>query len=263
MKCAPQIAFAKVFTVMPGLDGEWWYPRANLRHPVRMQATRYAIYYVPPKDSPLAAFGGGWLGYDIDSGQAAAPPELAGIDVADITEEPRRYGFHATLKAPFALADGATEADLIERAARFAAQTRAAAGPKLVLAAIAGFLALVPDGQAPEIARLADDCMRVFDSLRRPPDPAELAKRAAAGLTARQAAHLARWGYPYVLEEFRFHMTLTRRLSAAERPAIEATLAARTAEVTAAPLDITDIALCRQEPDAAFRLWRRVSLAGA
>jgi putative phosphonate metabolism protein len=228
-----------------------------------MQATRYAIYYLPPKDSPLAAFGSGWLGYDIESGGAVAQPDLPGIDLPAMTEEPRRYGFHATLKAPFALADGATEADLLAAATRFAARTRPAAGPELVLAAIAGFLALVPDGPASDIARLAEDSVRGFDPLRRPPEPAELAKRAAAGLNPRQAAHLARWGYPYVLEEFRFHMTLTRRLAPTERPAVEGQLAARAAKVTGAPLVIADIALCRQEPGAAFTLWRRVSLAGA
>lgn len=228
-----------------------------------MPPTRYAIYYVPPKNSALAAFGSGWLGYDIESGGDAVQPDVPGIDLRAVTEEPRRYGFHATLKAPFALADGVGEADLLVEATRLATQMRPAAAPELALAAIAGFLALVPDGPAAEIARLAADCVRGFDHLRRPPEPSELVRRAAAGLSQRQAVHLARWGYPYVLEEFRFHMTLTRRLSPAERPAIEAALAARAQAVTGAKLVITDIALCRQEPGAAFRLWRRVSLAGA
>ena len=63
---------------------------------------------------------------------------------------------------------------------------------------------------------------------RAPPDEAELARRRQAKLSPRQEANLARWGYPYVFEEWRFHVTLTRRLSPEERevvlPAAEAHL---------------------------------------
>ena len=219
-----------------------------------MHPTRYAIYYVPPEGSALAAFGSAWLGYDVESGGAVAQQDVDGVDVAEVTAEPRRYGFHGTLKAPFALAEGVSEEALLAQAAALAAALRAAAGPRLMLSAIAGFLALVPDGPAPEVARLAEECLRGFDALRRP------AERAAADLTPRQRAHLARWGYPYVLEEFRFHMTLTRRLESSERARIEPHLAAR---FPGAELVIAGIALCRQQPGGAFTLWRRFSLAGA
>lgn len=228
-----------------------------------MSDTRYAVYYVPPKGSALADFGNGWLGYDLESGARLRQPALDGVDLGEVTEEPRRYGFHATLKAPFRLAAGASDADVLACAQTFAAGSRQAAAPRLALAAIAGFLALVPDGPAPDIARLAEACLRGFDALRRPPDATELERREAAGLSARQRALLAQWGYPYVLEEFRFHMTLTRRLAATERAVLEPALAQRAAPLLAAPLAITELALCRQQPGEAFRLWRRVSLAAS
>jgi hypothetical protein len=78
---------------------------------------RYAIYFVPPPGSPLACFGAVWLGYDVANG-AEPPqprlPEIAPERLRNITAEPRRYGFHATLKPPFSLAAGATAEELGE-----------------------------------------------------------------------------------------------------------------------------------------------------
>jgi putative phosphonate metabolism protein len=173
---------------------------------------RYAVYFAPPADSPLARFGAAWLGRDADTGARPVPPSVPGVDpdfAERITAEPRRYGFHATLKPPFALAAGRTEAELLAALRAFAAARQPFAAPLLRLAAIGRFLALVPDGPAPMLHALADDCVRAFDAFRAPPSEEELARRRRARLTPQHEENLRRWGYPYVFESFRFHMTLT------------------------------------------------------
>lgn len=217
---------------------------------------RYAIYYAPAPGSALDALGRNWLGRDAVTGAAVAQPDVA--DIAEITSEARHYGFHATLKPPFALAPGRAEAMLMVALAEFAASRRKLVAPPLKLAAIGRFLALIPSAAAPELHQLADLCVTRFDRFRAPADEAELAKRRAAGLTPAQDALLQRWGYPYVLEEFRFHMTLTRRLDAAEQARLEPVLAPLVAPATAGPLVIDALSLFAQADRASpFRLIRR------
>ena len=143
--------------------------------------------------------------------------------LAEIIAEPRLYGFHGTLKAPIALAEDVSEGDFLEAVGRFAATQRGFAVPALELGELSGFLALVPAERCVELQDLADRCVVEFDDFRRPADEAELARRRAPGLSPRQDELLVRWGYPYVLEEWRFHLTLTGRLpDAAERTAVMA-----------------------------------------
>ena len=222
-----------------------------------MKATpRYAIYYAPAPGSALDALGRNWLGRDAVTGTAVEQPDVLGI--GEITAEARHYGFHATLKPPFALAPGRTEAMLMVALTEFAASRRKLIAPPLKLAAISRFLALVPSTSTPELHQLADHCVARFDRFRAPPDEAELAKRRAAGLTPTQDALLQRWGYPYVFEEFRFHMTLTRRLNAEEQARIEAVLAPLVAPVTSGPLVIDALSLFAQaDRTSPFRLVRR------
>ena len=65
---------------------------------------RVAVYYAPLPDDPLFAASATWLGRDPESGAPAPQPDIAGI--AEVTAEPRLYGFHATLKPPMRLPDG-------------------------------------------------------------------------------------------------------------------------------------------------------------
>jgi putative phosphonate metabolism protein len=217
---------------------------------------RYAIYYAPAPGSALDALGRNWLGRDAVTGAAVEQPDVP--DIHEITAEARHYGFHATLKPPFALAPGRSEAMLMVALAEFAASRRKLVAPPLKLAPISRFLALVPSASAPELHQLADLCVARFDKFRAPPDEAELAKRRASGLTPAQDALLQRWGYPYVFEEFRFHMTLTRRLSAAEQARIEPVLAPLVAPAIAGPLLIDALSLFAQaDRSSPFRLVRR------
>lgn len=182
-----------------------------------MSESRYAIYFVPGADTPLYRFGASVLGYDCHSGRER--PYIDGADASwpDWTREPRVYGFHATLKAPFHLAAGSTESDLERAVLAFAADRPAALGGSLAVRVLGSFIALVPAVTCLDINRLADACVREFDSFRAPMTEEDRARRQAGGLSPRQIEQLDRWGYPYVFEDFRFHMTLTGALAAPER----------------------------------------------
>lgn len=208
-----------------------------------MTTARHALYFTPEDGTALAAFGWSWLGREPRS--ANCPP-LAD-DRQDLVAAPRSYGFHATLKPPFRLAEGREEAELTEAVAAFAAARAPFVEPPLILAALGGFVALRPSTDAPRIHALADDCVRAFDRFRAPPSAAEAAKRGAAPLTERQRALLDRWGYPYVFEEYRFHMTLTGTLAEDERAAALARIAPLAAGALAEPVAVRSLCLFRQE----------------
>jgi hypothetical protein len=182
----------------------------------------------------------------------------------EITAEPRYYGFHGTLKAPMALADEASEADLLAAVGKFAAAERGFSVPALELAELSGFLALVPAVRCAELQELADRCVVEFDEFRRPADEAELVRRRAVGLSQRQEELLVRWGYPYVLEHWRFHLTLTTRLGDAhERAIIAALLRQRFASFIDRALTVRDLCVFRQPgADRPFNVLARFRLGG-
>jgi putative phosphonate metabolism protein len=230
-------------------------------------ALRYALYYAPRGGEALAMTASHWLGRNAESGQMLAlraVPGIASERLAEITAEPRLYGFHGTLKAPIALADGVSERDFLDAVGRFAVAERAFWVPALALGELSDFLALVPAVRCSELQDLADRCVVEFDEFRRPADEAELARRRAAGLTPRQEELLVRWGYPYVLEEWRFHLTLTGRLTdPGERGTIAALLRQRFAGFLDRPLSVSDLCVFRQTaPKRPFTVLARFRLGG-
>jgi len=222
---------------------------------------RYAIYYAPAPGSDLDRFGAHLLGYDAFSGQDLPFPDgilQAAPDWRGLTGDPRKYGFHATLKAPLSLAPGRTEAELVSACETFAATARAIPVIGPVVGSISGFIAVIPAEPPAELIRLAADCVTAFDSFRAPLTEADRARRSPSQLTPRQREHLDRWGYPYVMDDFRFHMTLTGRVGAKRREALLAMLRDRFAALGVTSLAIDAIALCRQEaPDLRFRIIGR------
>lgn len=230
------------------------------------QPYRYALYAAPDINSQLHRWAAGWLGWDPAARAAVAPRAVPGIEPARqeaMTRDARRYGFHATLKAPFRLREGTAAAQLLEALDGFAARTAPVVLPALRLADLHGFLALRPDPQTEALDALAAACVREFDRFRAPPGEAELAKRHAAGLSPRQQALLAEWGYPYVMDEFRLHFTLTARLDAAEKPVAMAALAQAVAPFTGTPFAIDAVYLFVQPaPDAPFCIDTRFALRG-
>ena len=209
---------------------------------------RYAIFYAPPPGDPLADFGGRWLGRDVVSGEPLPQPEIDGLDMPGVTAFPRHYGFHATLKAPFALADGATPEALIDAVRALATDCRAVTGPDRRVAALGRFVALVPDGPSPQISDLAAAVVERFDGFRAPLDAAEMQKRLAANLNDRQRALLDRWGYPYVFDEFRVHMTLSGPLDDQTRATVQSAARIAAASFLEMPFAVDRLAVFHQ-PD--------------
>ena len=233
---------------------------------------RYAIYYAPPAEGCLWRLAQQWLGRDCENGEALEQPALDGWSAAEIaaaTASPRHYGFHATLKAPFRLAAGVRFAALETALADFAARRRPFFTPPLKVSAIGSFIAVTLSAPAPQMQGLADAAVQEFDHLRAPLTEAEIARRLKAGLTPRQEELLRRWGYPYVQEEFRFHMTLTGSLVAAKmgaerRERLQSQLAALFRPVLAEPVPVGEICLYSQaDGDSPFRLARRFGFGAA
>jgi putative phosphonate metabolism protein len=228
--------------------------------------SRYAIYYAPPEESALWAFGSAWLGRDARAGNRHAPVPANGFTAArldEITRDAAVYGFHATLKPPFRLAAGTSEGCLLTAVQDFAAGLRTFSVPPLALGSLDGFVALVLSRPCPPFHALADACVAGFDRFRRPPLETELIRRRKAGLTARQEEYLVRWGYPYVFDDWRFHMTLTCRLDDEERRRVIALLAPIAAPALAAAPVVDSLCLFRQQGEGRpFRLMARVPFGG-
>jgi putative phosphonate metabolism protein len=226
-----------------------------------MTPHRLALYWAPEEGDPLHARGSAWLGRDAATGAALAQPAIAGIDLAQATADPRGYGLHATLKPPFRLRHGyaAARAD----AAALAARTAPFDLPPLAVHDLDGFLALRETAPCPPLHALADACVTALDDHRTPPDAAEIARRRPERMSAAQRAHLDRWGYPYVFEEWRFHVTLTRRLSPGEKPVLMPAVTAFLGEAPALPRRVVAIALFVQPaPGAPFTIAERLPLRG-
>jgi Protein of unknown function (DUF1045) len=136
--------------------------------------------------------------------------------------------------------------------------------PPLTLASLSGFWALVPSRPCGTVDRLAEDCVRGFDAFRAPPSIDELTRRRHAGLSEAQDALLVRWGYPYVMEAFRFHLTLTQRLDLAEGARLAGELSSMVTPLCREAVHIDAIALFHQPArQGYFRLVRRYRLAAA
>ncbi|MBS0247385.1 MAG: DUF1045 domain-containing protein [Proteobacteria bacterium] len=229
-------------------------------------AARYAIYYVPAAERALYRFGAAAIGYDAYHG--ADCPYLDGVDVAAwpvLVREPRVYGFHATMKPPMRLKDGFNEDDLIGAFASFAAQQAPVAAGRLVVREIGSFIALVPEAPCEPLNKLAGDCVRAFDRFRAAMTEQELSRRLTPGLSDRHIEHLYRWGYPYVFDDFRFHMTLTGSLPVQKRTSALKFLCAKFDQMPdAATLDVDRLVVSRQ-PDsgAPFQVLHAAPLSGA
>jgi hypothetical protein len=228
---------------------------------------RYAVYFVPAADTDLYRLGSAVLQYDSYAGQAVRPPKEFAGDIAEwrrITEEPRRYGFHAKLKAPFRLVPSCTEAQLVSALQSFAGLGRTPATIKPSVQMLSGFAAVLPDHPEPAVDVLAADCTTIFDAFRAPMTAQERARRLASGLNHSQIENLDRWGYPYLFADFRFHMTLTGRIESDRRDGTLATLQAIFRRVCGGrSVSIDRLALMKQKsPATQFRVLSQASLGG-
>jgi len=219
---------------------------------------RYAIYFAPDKDDPLGRAAERWLGRSAFGSQALAPAAAGSYSAAEIafhTAAARRYGFHATLKAPFRLAEGRSEAELIAALSQFAAEREPFTVERIRLARLDGFFALVPAQPSPELDRLAADVVTAFEPFRAPLMPEEIERRNPDGLSPVQLKNLHKWGYPHVFEEFRFHMTLTGRVPAVEADRMESAIQSFFGPLLLEPLEVSSLALFAEpESGAPFHI---------
>ncbi|AKO97419.1 putative phosphonate metabolism protein [Marinovum algicola DG 898] len=225
---------------------------------------RYAIYYTPPEGA-LAEALADWLGWDATRGADRQPPVLAGLPrpAAALTDRPRKYGAHGTLKPPFHLAPGCVADELTGALYAFAAGRAPVWLDGLEVTRIGRFLALVPRGDTRALADLAAATVQQFDRFRAPPTAEALARRRKARLSPRQEANLIRWGYPHVMEDFRFHITLTGPLRPEEFAPVTDALTRHLAPLLPAPFAIEALSLLGADAATGrFHLIRRAPLTG-
>lgn len=215
---------------------------------------RVAVYYAPALEDPLWAASCNWLGRDPERGVSCGQPPVEGIEPA--TRSPRRYGAHATLKPPMRLRTsyGSFAADVENLAARLERFPM----PRLEVVHLKNFLALCPRHPSAELNALAARCVTELDRHRLPEDAAAQAKR-AIGRSESELANLQRWGYPLVLQDWRFHITLSN----AGAPDLLASAQAHFASCLEKPRNFDSMAIfCEDAPGAAFRLATRIRLSG-
>jgi putative phosphonate metabolism protein len=211
---------------------------------------RYAVYFTP--EGALAQAGAAWLGWDIAGGLFVEHPDGMGVDLGKITQKPRKYGLHGTLKPPFVLAEGTDVHGLRDAVAALADTLDPVGLDGLEIAMLGPFLALKPMGDQTALGNLAAKVVMQLDPFRAAPSKDELARRRQAHLSPAQEAHLLAWGYPYVLEQFRFHLTLTGRLSQQAEPDVMQAAKVYFAPYIKTPMPIDSITLAGQGTDGMF-----------
>ena len=220
-----------------------------------MNFSRYAIYYIP--DLPLFQIGSDWLGWNSITGQETT----LSANHRRITDRPRKYGFHATVKPPFSLVSHSAQGDLQDAFQAFCATVSPATGGTLKIRRLGRFLAMTQDVQSNEVTELAASTVSHFDKFRAPLSDQDIAKRRQRRLTPQQDALMLRWGYPYVMQEFKFHMTLTGPLAPNEIDAIEHDANTRFREFLGQPLKIASLALLGEDSESGrFHVIEKLSL---
>ena len=221
-----------------------------------MSPERCAIFYVPPKDSDLAVFGREFLGVDIETGDSVEQATVKGLEAGklkNLTAQSKFYGFHGTLKPPFRLAPNASLENLLKATKIFAAGMSPIETPTLEIAVIGKFLALSPVASSVELENIASQCVRTLEAYRKRQTDKEMAQYRQSKLTVHQEQMLDNWGHPYVLEEFRFHMTLTDRIDDDdERASIQDTLSKHIEPLLGKAIPISDITICTQPKTDTF-----------
>lgn len=214
---------------------------------------RVALYYAPEENDPLWRRGCAWLGRDPEAGVPLPQPDISGI--AAYTADPCRYGFHATLKPPMRLTG--TLDHFLSDVENFAARRQVFALPPLAVTRIGQFLALCPAAPSPELHNLADACVIELDAHRRPEDEAARAKR-AAGRTESQRRNLERWGYPLVMEDWLFHMTLSNSI---ENNPLQPEAEQFFADILRLPRNVESLSVfVESDPGTPFQLLKRFKL---
>ncbi len=211
---------------------------------------RYAICFTPSASDPLSHVAASWLGRNVFSGEMVEPPAIRGLGIHEIafhTAVPRRYGFHGVLKAPFHLSSEVSEPQLLRDLMRFCGTLSPFQIPRLEVARLGTFYSLSPIRPCDQVHFLSSAIVQEFDRFRAPLSEADIERSDPDGLSAAQFANLYRWGNPYVMDEFRFHMPVTGPVNAVDMPRIEQALRAMFDPVLAEPVTVSNVALMIEE----------------
>jgi len=180
---------------------------------------RHAAYFAPALQSQAWGLGSQWLGRCAHQMTPLKQPQFENLSsevFEKLTRAPRLYGWHATLKAPFELNSNAKLEELRSAFRQLANNTVNAFHLPLKLVEMGNFLALVPSQPSQELHKVAEQCVRDLHALALPLSETELQRRTGAGLTARQKELLHAWAYPFVMDQFQFHLTLSGSLQDVE-----------------------------------------------
>ena len=224
---------------------------------------RYALYFSPESDSRWWHAGNQWLGRDPSAMRSLAQPCIPGLSADTqntLTTSARRYGFHATLKAPFRLLTTTSFSELDQVLTHYCQQQSILTVPQPTVQWMGNFLALRPGIDTPDINTFAQSCVAICDHLRAPLSPKELERRRPEQLSPRQRELLTRWGYPFTEEAFRFHMTLSDNVT--DQTMADALYqAARRLFDLSEPLRIASVCVFSESsPGANFQLLKRYPL---
>lgn len=227
------------------------------------QMKRFAVYFAP-RPGPFADATAAVLGWDNASGRPVPQPDLPGLPapLADLTSSPRKYGFHGTIRAPFRPAPALTADDVTEAVRALSQHLAPVTCDGLKVENLQGFLALTPVGDTAALTTFAAEVVRATNPLRAALNAAERAKRRPESLTPRQLDLLDTWGYPHVMEELHFHLTLTNRLGDDQAAQTARILSAHLAPVLPAPFRVEDLCLFGEDAQGRFHLLHRFPLSG-
>lgn len=179
---------------------------------------RVAIYFLPKKNSSLENFGKNLLGRDINKKKKISLTRRQKYfinrgftyfdELKDYCEEPAKYGFHATLKAPFRLKRNVKTKNFYDVISHIAAQHSRfkIKGLKIVYSKKFTFITSRKPNKL--LINLENDLVKHLDTFRAELNKTEIKKRIPDSLTFKQNKYLKEWGYPFVFDQFKFHMTL-------------------------------------------------------
>ncbi|MGB7243122.1 MAG: DUF1045 domain-containing protein [Sulfitobacter sp.] len=220
---------------------------------------RYAVFNTP-QPGAFHDFGAAWLGWNSATGTPRDHPDFPDLNLDLLTKKPRPYGLHATLKAPFYLSPRCSVDRLKSAFENLCAAHKPVTLDALALVYQHGFIALRPTTNSETLMDLESAVVRTLDPCRAPLSQAALTKRRAARLTDRQDAHLLKWGYPYVMQDYQFHITLTGRLKPELAELVQQALAPRLAAFLAQPYRLDALSLMGEDENGFFHLIERRKL---
>ncbi len=185
--------------------------------------SRFAIYYAPPKGSVLEEFGKYWFGWDplvakfINNKQRINYLNRFGIkNLKSIDNNilmAKKYGFHGTLIPPFKLNNNYNRKKLFKKIEVVAKKYKKFNFYKFKLKKIDNFYAFVQSKKNNNINKLSNRLVRELFKFRSPLTKKEIDRRNPSKLSKLQLSILYKWGYPYLMSQFNFHMTLASEVS--------------------------------------------------